>query len=142
MKFIVVGSQVTNTYNTLYEGWDKFPKERADILKFLVEQKIDGVMILSGDRHFTELLKNERPGAYPLYELTCSSLTAGSTSHMEDEYKNPAIVPGTFNPNRNFCTIDFTGPQQARKLVLRSVSTGGEKLWEKEIALSELQSAK
>ena len=142
VKFIVVGSQVTNAYNTLYEGWDKFPKERADILKFLVEQKIDGVMILSGDRHFTELLKNERPGAYPLYELTCSSLTAGSSSHMEDEYKNPAIVPGTFNPNRNFCTIDFTGPQQARKLVLRSVSTGGEKLWEKEIALSELQSAK
>ncbi|MEO8104334.1 MAG: alkaline phosphatase D family protein, partial [Betaproteobacteria bacterium] len=139
VKFIVVGSQVMNSYNTFYEGWDKFPKERADILKFLVEHKINGVVILSGDRHFTELLKNERPGAYPLYELTCSSLTAGSSSHMEDEYKNPAIVPGTYNPNRNFCTIDFTGPQTARKLVLRSFSAEGVRVWEKEIALGELQ---
>ena len=33
-------------------------------------------MFLSGDRHFTELLKVERPGTYPLYEFTSSPLTS------------------------------------------------------------------
>jgi len=95
--------------------------------------------LLTGDRHFTELLKNERPGAYPLYELTCSSLTAGSSSNMEDEKNNPAIEPGTYVPARNFCTIDFSGPGNARRLTLRSFAADGKKLWEKEIAVADLQ---
>jgi alkaline phosphatase D len=141
VKIIVVGSQVTNVLNTM-EGWDKFPGERADILKFLVDQKIDGVVILSGDRHFTEMLKTERPGSYPLYELTCSSLTSGGPTSLEAEKGNRQIVADTFVAERNFCTIDFSGSGKERKLMIRSFSTEGRQLWEKEIALSTLQSPK
>ena len=142
VKIIVVGSQVTNTANTAdtRESWDKFPRERADFLKFLVEQKINGVMIFSGDRHFTELLKTERAGTYPLYELTCSPLTSGVPSSLDAEKANPQIVDDTFVAERNFCTVDFSGTQKERKLTIRSFSTEGRKIWEKEIALSELRS--
>jgi alkaline phosphatase D len=138
VKIIVVGSQVTNSVNTM-EGWDKFPKERADLLKFLVDQKIGGVMIFSGDRHFTEMLRTERAGTYPLYELTCSSLTSGGPSSLYAEQDNPQVVADTFVPERNFCTVDFSGPRQERKLTLRSFSAEGRRLWEKEIAVSALQ---
>ena len=142
VKFIVVGSQVTNNTMTIYEGWHKFPRERDDFFKFLVDHKIEGVMFLSGDQHFTELLKTKRLNAYPLYELTCSSLTAGSHSDDGTNKINPDIVPGTFTQPRNFCTIDFSGKLKERKLTVRSFSTEGEKLWEKDIALSELQMPK
>jgi len=141
LKIIVVGSQVTNVLNTM-EGWDKFPGERADILKFLVDQKIDGVMIFSGDRHFTEMLKTERAGSYPLYELTCSSLTSGGPASLEAEKGNRQIVADTFVAERNFCTVDFSGASKERKLTIRSFSRDGGKLWEQVIAVSALQSPK
>ena len=43
---------------------------------WLLAQRVDGVMFATGDRHFTELLRVERPGAYPLYEFTSSPLTS------------------------------------------------------------------
>ena len=142
VKIIVIGSQVTNTANTYYEGWNNFPKERAEFLKFLVDHKIDGAMLLSGDQHFSVLLKNERAGSYPLYELTCSSLTSRGHSDDSASKANADIVPGTFTSPRNFCTIDFTGPGKDRKLTIRSFSAEGKKFWEKEILVSGLQSPK
>ena len=142
IKIIVVGSQVTNAANTYYEGWNNFPKERAEFLKFLIDQKIDGVILLSGDQHYTVMLKTERAGTYPLYELTCSALT--SSGHSDDSAikANSDVVPGTLALPRNFCTIDFTGAEKNRKLSIRSYSAEGKKFWEKEIQLSGLQSPK
>ena len=140
IKIIAVGNQITNEANR-WEGWNQFPEERADFLKFLVDHKIDGVVLFTGDRHFTELLKTDRPGTYPLYELTCSPVTSGTPSNLDAEKNNTKIVPGTFVPHRNFCTIDFTGPRAERKLTIRSFSTLGEKLWERDLKLSELQTA-
>ena len=141
IKFIVSGSQITNEIST-YEGWHHFPRERSDILKFLIDHDINGVVILSGDRHFTEILKTERAGTYPLYELTCSPLTSGTASDLGKEKDNPQLIAGTFTPQRNFCTIDFNGPRASRKLTVRSFNTEGALLWERELRLSELQSPK
>ncbi len=141
VKIIVLGNQMTNAINT-YEGWDNFPRERADMLKFLVDQKIDGVVILSGDRHFTEMLKTERAGTYPLYELTCSPLTSGISASAVAEKNNPQIVADTFVAEANFCTVEFSGTQKDRKLTIRSFSPMGQKFWEKDIAVSALQSPK
>lgn len=113
--------------------------EIDDEPKFLLDQRIDGVLLLSGDRRFTEMLKTERPGSYPLYELTCSPLTSGIPSNLDQEKINPQIVPGTFTAQRNFCTLDFQGTKAERKIVVRSFSTEGEKLWEQTIAVKELK---
>jgi alkaline phosphatase D len=139
VKLIAVGGQTTNEVNR-FEGWHNFPEERADFLKFLVDHKINGVILLSGDRHFTELLKTDRPGSYPLYELTCSPISSGAVSSLDPaERSNKALVEGTLVNQRNFCTIDFSGPRAERKITMRSFSNVGEKLWERELKLSELQ---
>lgn len=137
IKIIVSGSQITNEVNR-HEGWHNFPRERADFLQFLLDHKIKGVLLFSGDRHFTELIKTERPGHYPLHELTCSPLLATPPSNSDAERANPRVVPGTFVAERNFCTIDFSGNRANRKLTLRSFGTTGEKNWEHVIAVSEI----
>lgn len=34
-------------------SWSSFPRERADLFKFIEDNKITGLLLLSGDRHFT-----------------------------------------------------------------------------------------
>ncbi|MCU0973167.1 MAG: alkaline phosphatase family protein [Burkholderiales bacterium] len=127
-KFIANGSQLLND-GTRYEGWHNYPQERTEFLDWLERQGVKGVVFLSGDRHHTELLRRERPGSYPLYELTCSPLTAGART-TDDEKDNPLRVPGTVIMGaRNFCTLDVTGSRTERTLVFRAFTADGRELW-------------
>ncbi len=57
------------------DTWNGFREERNEIFAFLAEQKIDGVLLLSADRHRSDAWKLERPNGYPLYEFESSRLT-------------------------------------------------------------------
>ncbi len=135
-KIIAGGSQFLNDHN-LYEGWLNFPEERAEFLRWLDKQALRGVFFLSGDRHFTELLKLERAARYPLYELTCSPLTSSAFATV-DESRNARLVSGTLVRERNFCALDFHGPLGKREIVVRSFSAKGKALWEKVLTEAEL----
>lgn len=135
-KFIAGGSQLLDTQSS-YEGWLNFPAERRAFIDWIGVNRVEGVLFLSGDRHHTELLQWPRPEAYPLYELTCSPLTAG-THDISRERNNPGLVPGTLVGERNYCSLEFSGPRANRLLVLRAFDARGEKLWEKEIKRHEI----
>ncbi|MFM1858604.1 MAG: hypothetical protein RL133_104 [Pseudomonadota bacterium] len=137
-KVIAAGGQFLNDYNR-FEGWTHFKAERADFMEWLAANRVRGVVFLSGDRHHTELIRLPRHGHYPLYELTCSPLTAGASKGMGDEDKKSFLVPGTLVQQRNFCTIDFSGDRKARKMVLKSYNSDGTPLWTHEINESELR---
>lgn len=49
--------------------------ERDEIFNLISEQKIDGVILISGDRHRSDIWKIDRPGAYPLYEFVSAKVT-------------------------------------------------------------------
>ena len=72
-----------------------------------------------------ELLKQERPGNYPLYELTCSPLTSGLRPVSSAEADHPTRVAGTLVANRNYCTLGAEGKGNERALVLRSLDAWG-----------------
>ena len=57
------------------DTWDGFPEERKEIFNWIADQKIEGVFIIAADRHRSDAWKNDRPGAYPLYEFQSSKLT-------------------------------------------------------------------
>jgi alkaline phosphatase D len=57
-KFVVMGGQFLN-FNTDQESYQFFKKEREYILNFIQNNKIDGVVFITGDRHHTEVLKFE-----------------------------------------------------------------------------------
>lgn len=128
-KLIAGGSQFLNDGNR-YEGWNHFPEERAEFLDWLAKQGLRGVFFLSGDRHFTELLTQPRGKLYSLTELTCSPLTSSAFASV-DESGNPNVVKDTVVRERNFCSLDFRGPQGQREMVVRSLDRKGKTLWEK-----------
>jgi alkaline phosphatase D len=137
-KVVVSGSQLFNDANT-FEGWQNFQAEREAFVEWLERQKIDGLLFLSGDRHQTELIRRERKKGYPLHELTCSPLTAGPRAAAGDEQDNPQRVTGTLVQQRNYCSLEVTGPPADRQIVLRSHDTQGRLLWERRLAASELK---
>lgn len=135
-KIIAGGSQMLNDQNP-WEGWNHFGTERSEFLSWLDQAGIGGVLFLSGDRHHTELLRIERPGKYPLLELTCSPLTAGPAGSEED-LKNLRLVAGTYVKQRNFCRLEFSGKKAQRQLRLSAHDANGTMLWFKQISSGDL----
>lgn len=59
-----------------YEKWGNFPSARKRLLQLITKTKPKNLLILSGDRHMTEVSKMEIQGLpYPLYDFTSSGLT-------------------------------------------------------------------
>ncbi len=58
-----------------HDTWDGFPEEREVIFHWIETHKINGVLLLSADRHRSEAWKIDRPNGYPLYDLMSSKLT-------------------------------------------------------------------
>ncbi len=57
------------------DPWQGYKKERERIFTYLSDNRIEGVVLLSADRHRSDLWKIERPDGYPLYEFESSRLT-------------------------------------------------------------------
>lgn len=57
------------------EAWANMPREKQRMLDLLKKTRANGVLFISGDRHWAELSRLDRPGDYPLYDLTSSALT-------------------------------------------------------------------
>lgn len=57
------------------EAWANLPLEKQRLLRLLDKTKANGVIFLSGDRHWAELSRLDRPASYPLFDMTSSALT-------------------------------------------------------------------
>ena len=138
-KVIAAGGQFWNRRNR-YESFGSFPAEQRALAEWLAERRIEGVLFLSGDRHFSELLRVERPGMYPLYEFTSSPLTAGVFRDLPaDERENPEAVTGTIVTERSFGMLRFSGPRKERAVTLEAYAADGRLLWQRRIAAAELR---
>lgn len=59
-----------------HEKWGNFPNERKRLLNLIAQTKPKNLLILSGDRHMTEVSKLEMQGLpYPVYDFTSSGMT-------------------------------------------------------------------
>lgn len=138
-KLVVTAGQVLNLSNR-YEGWNRFEKESQQFLEWLDKQRVPGVLLMSGDRHFSVMLKQERIGTYPLYELTCSPSTASAYQSPDKEVQdNARIVPGSVITQSNFCELEVTGKRGQRTLNITMADRKGQKLFEKKITEQELR---
>jgi len=128
-KVVCVGGQFLNSAQEK-ENFSRYPDERNDIIRHIQENGIRNVIFLSGDRHFAELSVLKAEGKPTIWDFTSSPLTAGVYA-KGDEEKNTLRVPGTaFSKDRNFGTLDFSGPRNARILTLRLFDKQGNQVWE------------
>jgi alkaline phosphatase D len=136
-KVIVSGGQMLNPAK-VFENYSNYEQERARLLTAIAQAKVPGVVFLSGDRHHTELTRLERPGTYPLHDLTVSPLTSGPAFGAKDE-ANTGRVDGTLVMQRNFAVVDVTGPQFDRRMQIKIMDVDGKLLWERELAAKDLK---
>jgi alkaline phosphatase D len=115
------------------EKWGNFPAARARLLDLVTKTRTPGVVLLSGDRHFSELsCLGEGAFPYPLFELTSSGLThAYENADEPNRYRIGALYP-----KRNFgaVRVDWLGGT----LSLETRAVGGELVIEHTVALSKL----
>jgi alkaline phosphatase D len=138
-RIVVAGGQFWNRANR-FEAFHNYPAEQKALADWLVEQKIPGVLFLSGDRHFGGLWRVDRPGTYPLYEFTSSPLTAGAfTNPPAEERDNPDLLQGTLVTQRNFGMVRVSGPRKERVLSLESYGADGKLIWQRKVWASELR---
>jgi alkaline phosphatase D len=125
-KIICIGSQVLNTLSP-YEKFSDYKTEYNELLNFIKEYKINGVVFLTGDRHFTEVIKLQQPNMYPLYDLTISPLTSGTSSPSKAEKNNPNQVL-LVEKTQNYGKINISGPAGNRIMHVGIVDINGKEI--------------
>lgn len=139
-KFIGIGIQAINPLSTM-ECFRKAGQEYHELIEFIREHKISGVLFISGDRHHAELIKVEEENLYPLYDFTTSPLTMYPVkiSKRNPEFSNPFKVAGTYFPSYNYGKISVSGAPENRKCILELKDKNGNQVWKHEIFANELK---
>ena len=97
--FKVIASSVpwaSGTKPGSLDTWDGFDHERQEIFSFIEKAGIDGVMLLSADRHRSDARTIEREGAYTLHDLMSSRLTNVHTHKL---------IPGALFGYNEMCSF-------------------------------------
>ena len=126
-KIIVIGSQILNPLGRS-ENMQRYSAEYNELINFIKNQKINGVVFFSGDRHHSEIIKIENPNFYPLYDVTLSSYTAGISKVNGEEKNNIYRVKGTLVEENNFGKLSISGPKENRVMKIECIGTKGKEL--------------
>lgn len=147
------GSQVLPIDALYRETWD--PESYLRLLKLIADSKASGtwfqlsltlwgVILLSGDVHYSEFFKNDCASLnYPLYEFTASGLTHAAG----DIPFGPFLIASTFSKwhlnyqtGRNFGIIDISWDDEEPVVSLQSRSTvTGDVVISQQILLKDIQ---
>ena len=121
-----------------WEKWQNFPHERDRLFRLIGDAKANGVVFVSGDRHFAELCRGPAPAGYPLYDVTASSINQpGAGDRVEpNPHRVGALYEGV---NFGVIEIDWSGDEPAVELTIRDRE--GKPVIRKRLAADELQVA-
>ncbi len=106
-----------------HDTWAGFQDERDEILDLVVRENIRGLLLMSADRHRSEVWEVEWDGPYPLYEFLSSRLT---NMHFHD------IVPGaifSYNDPQSFGILEFNSKKKIPEVLLRYLNIDGEEVY-------------
>ena len=115
------------------DTWNGFQQERNLIFDFLHQQQKNGVLLMSADRHRSDLWKINREQGYPLYEFNSSRLT---NQHVHKEMPGAVF---SYNKKQSFGTVDFDTTVDDPTITYRVVSIDGEEVHRHTVRLSELR---
>jgi alkaline phosphatase D len=125
-KLIVSGMQLLAKYHS-YESWAMFDSEKQRLLNYVNDNKINGVVLLSGDRHIGEILRDDQVLDYPLIEFTSSPLAAGVGGGISDEIATRRI-PNSEITAEHFGILDFDFSGTDPTLIYSAMGQHGEQL--------------
>jgi alkaline phosphatase D len=138
-KLIATGNQTLNP-KSIFECLQDYPAEFNELMDFLTAEKINGVLFLTGDRHHSEVIRWDRKGSYPLYDITNSPFTSGvSKVTGTKEETNPARVPGTLVEAQNYTRVTVSGAAKNREILFSFTGIKGNVLAQWKINENDLK---
>jgi alkaline phosphatase D len=120
-----------------FEKWDNLPHERTRLFELIVKTAAQGVVLVSGDRHFAEISRFDGDKlAYPLYEVTASGLNAAGAGAGEPNRFR--VAEDNFRANNfGFILVDWSLPDPLVRLQIRDAA--GKIAVQEGVKLSELK---
>lgn len=140
IRFIVSSVQVV-AFEHSWETWGNMPHERDRLYNLIRDTQANGVIILSGDRHLTEIsVDTGQLGAnppYPIWDFTASGMTDEKKDVNED---NSFRVGGVFRQSHfGGVEIEWGQANQATKVILTAIDEQGMVLNQQTVDVSSLQ---
>jgi len=125
------------------ESWGGFPVEREKLFTLIKSTGAKGVILLSGDVHFSELSLLQ-DFAYPLYDFTSSAMahrhnTTDGSATVYSEAINRFRVPDFVYTAATVGEIQIDWKGKKTSITLRILGVENKVVATKEIMLSELQ---
>ncbi|MBL7788136.1 MAG: alkaline phosphatase family protein [Chitinophagales bacterium] len=139
-KFIASGSQVLNKANK-FECYANYTQELDELLAFIERHQIKGVVFLSGDRHFSEIITQQRNNAYTLLDITSSPITSHTFDKVAEsnEGKNPQRMDGTLLAENSYMKLSVSGEKGKRVLTVQAFDRNNQEKWRKSFAETEFR---
>jgi alkaline phosphatase D len=119
------------------ECWSNFPKERQRMLGLIQRTNANGIVFLSGDRHWCEFSRMQGPVGYPLYDFTASSMTQVHPRGTPTPNQFRFLKKTFHRPNVGRLSIDWNPSDPM--LTFQILDEEGDIQMENRLALSELQ---
>ena len=117
------------------DTWNGYRAEHEEILGFLDQHKIEGVVLMSADRHRSDCWKLARPDGYDLYEFNSSRLT-NQHVHATMEKKGALF---SYNEPQSFGLVTFDTTLDDPTVGYEVVNINGEKPHSITVKRSELK---
>ena len=102
------------------DTWSGFPEEREEIFRFIEENGIPGVVLLSSDRHRSEAWVIERGSGHAFHDLLSGQLT-----NVHTHRKEPGAL-FSYNDKASFGLLTFETARRDPQLTYRIHSIDGE----------------
>ena len=129
-KVVAAGTQfLSEAKNGEESGWHSYPGEREPFLAWLKASPVRGLVLLSGDRHNTQLFREGEA-----CEFSCSPLTSKVIPLSPTDRANPRFDAGCAVETQNFGTLEFSGAGRERKVTARCHDADGKLLWTRVLA--------
>ncbi len=119
------------------EAWANLPLERERLLDMIRSTDADGVLVLSGDRHWAEFSIAREGAAYPLIDVTSSSLNQKHPRGTPTINRYRAIDQTYHEENFGVISIDWELPDPMIAIEIRDLEN--KTRIHKSVRLSELQ---
>jgi sialidase-1 len=136
---IVVSSIQAVAQDAGQETWSNLPAERSRLFRLIDDTGADGVIFISGDRHWSELSSTGSATSYPLYDLTSSSLN--QTHGRGTPTRNRFRVSDTTYHKANFGAVLIDWKLQP-SVTLQIIDESGEVRIERSVPLGNLAASR
>ncbi len=116
------------------DSWWGVKKERNKIFDFIAQNNINGVVLISGDRHRADVYKMDWKGDYTLWEFENAILTNKHHHNTRDQ----AHFSYVDQDGHLFGLFDFDTTVNDPKLTYRVITKQDETVFQKTLRLSDL----